>query len=78
MAIANTDGNIVIGTSVDTAGINEGMAKIKNQMSSLSKIAVFGFVGKQLIGLGKSAAMAASDLAEVNNVVFTEIGRAHV
>ena len=74
MAIANTDGNIVIGTSVDTAGINEGMAKIKNQMSSLSKIAVFGFLGKQLIGLGKSAAMAASDLAEVNNVVFTGFG----
>lgn len=74
MAIANTDGNIVIGTSVDTAGINEGMAKIKNQMSSLSKIAVFGFIGKQLIGLGKSAAMAASDLAEVNNVVFTGFG----
>jgi len=74
MAIANTDGNIVIGTSVDTAGINEGMAKIKNQMSSLSKIAVFGIIGKQLIGLGKSAAMAASDLAEVNNVVFTGFG----
>lgn len=74
MAIANTDGNIVIGTSVDTAGINEGMAKIKNQMSSLGKIAVFGFIGKQLIGLGKSAAMAASDLAEVNNVVFTGFG----
>ena len=74
MAIANTDGNIVIGTSVDTAGINEGMAKIKNQMSSLSKIAVFGFLGKQLIGLGKSAVMAASDLAEVNNVVFAGFG----
>lgn len=74
MAIANTDGNIVIGTSVDTAGINEGMAKIKNQMSSLSKIAVFGIISKQLIGLGKSATMAASDLAEVNNVVFTGFG----
>ena len=67
--MAFTDGNIIIGTSVDVGGIGTGLTKIEKSFKRLGKFASFGLGIKALSGLGKAALDAASDLQEVQNVV---------
>lgn len=67
--MAFTDGNIIIGTSVDVGGIGTGLTKIEKSFKRLGKFAAFGLGIKALSGLGKAALDAASDLQEVQNVV---------
>lgn len=74
--MAFTDGNIIIGTSVDVGGIGTGLAKIEKSFKRLGKLAAFGLGIKALTGLGKAALDAASDLQEVQNVIdvsFTKL-----
>ena len=59
------DGNIVVGTSVDVGGINTGLNKITGAFNKLAKHISNG----PLTQLFSSAASAASDLVEVQNVV---------
>lgn len=70
-----TDANIIIGTSVDVGGINEGLKKINKSFTKLGTAAAstaFGISG--LIKLGISAVNASSDLVEVQNVVDVAFG----
>lgn len=69
--MAYTDGNIVIGTSVDVGGLNTGLAKIEKSLKRLNGLAL-GFIGLKIFStFSKSAIDAASDLAEVQNIVDT-------
>ena len=67
--MAFTDGNIIIGTSVDVGGIGTGLTKIEKSFKRLGKFAAFGLGIRALSNLGKAALDAASDLQEVQNVV---------
>ena len=67
--MAFTDGNIIIGTSVDVGGIGTGLTKIEKSFKRLGKFAAFGLGIRALGKLGKAALDAASDLQEVQNVV---------
>ena len=67
--MAFTDGNIIIGTSVDVGGIGTGLTKIEKSFKRLGKFAAFGLGIRALGNLGKAALDAASDLQEVQNVV---------
>ena len=67
--MAFTDGNIIIGTSVDVGGIGTGLNKIEKSFKRLGKFAAFGLGIKALGNLGKAALDAASDLQEIQNVV---------
>ena len=64
-----TDGNIVIGTSVDMYGINEGLSKIEKSWRRLQRVTngLIGVAG--LVKFGKAALDAASNLTEVQNIV---------
>lgn len=73
--MAYTDGNIVIGTSVDVGGINTGLNKITKQFGKLSKMLAGLTLGEGVLTtLGKSAIEAASDLQEVQNIVDVAFG----
>lgn len=63
------DGVITIGTSVDTAGINEGLGKIESSFKRIGKLAGSVLGIKAFVGLSKAAITAASDLTEVQNVI---------
>lgn len=70
----NTDGNIVIGTSVDMYGMNTGLKKIQNSIRKIQYLtggilSITGFVK-----FGKAALEAASDLQEVQNIVDVSFG----
>ena len=67
--MAFTDGNIIIGTSVDVGGIGTGLTKIEKSFKRLGKFAAFGLGIRALGNLGKAALDASSDLQEVQNVV---------
>ena len=67
--MAFTDGNIIIGTSVDVGGIGTGLTKIEKSFKRLGKFAAFGLGIRALSNLGKAALDASSDLQEVQNVV---------
>lgn len=67
--MAFTDGNIVIGTSVDVGGINTGLAKIQKSFNKLGKMATLVLGAGVFVKLGRDALDAASDLQEVQNVV---------
>ena len=67
--MAFTDGNIIIGTSVDVGGIGTGLNKIEKSFKRLGKFAAFGLGIRALGNLGKAALDAASDLQEIQNVV---------
>ena len=69
----NADGSIVIGTSVDTGGINTGLKKIHKAWNNL-QLATKGVLGIGLIKFSKSAINAASDLQEVQNIVDVAFG----
>lgn len=74
--MAFTDGNIVIGTSVDVGGINTGLRKIEKSFNKLSGLVALSGLGLGFAKLGKAALNAASDLQEVQNVVdvsFTKL-----
>lgn len=65
-----TDGNIIIGTSVDVGGLNSALHKIEGSFKRLGKLtAGKAFGAGALVALGKAALDAASDLQEVQNVV---------
>ena len=69
-----TDGTITIGTNVDTAGINSGLAKISKSFKRLG-IASAKMLGvAALFKLGQAAVKAASDLQEVQNIVDVTFG----
>ena len=68
-----SDGNITIGTQVDTYGISQGLNKIQKSFNKLKSMAgVLGGFG--LVKLGKQAIEAASNLAEVQNIVDVSFG----
>lgn len=68
-----SDGNITIGTQVDTYGISQGLNKIQKSFNRLKNMAgLLGGFG--LIKLGKQAIEAASNLAEVQNIVDVSFG----
>lgn len=67
--MVNTDGNIVIGTSVDVGGINTGLAKIQKSFKRIGRLASLALGVKALYRFGKAALDAASDLQEVQNIV---------
>lgn len=69
----NADGSIVIGTSVDTGGINTGLKKIHKAWNNL-QLVTKGVLGIGLIKFSKSAVNAASDLQEVQNIVDVAFG----
>lgn len=69
MINSDLDGSIVIGTSVDMKGMNEGLKKIADGWKTLAKI-TGGVLGiKALLNFSKAAISAASDLQEVQNIV---------
>lgn len=72
--INNADGKIIIGTSVDTGGINTGLKKISNSFQKLKYLTggALGIVG--FVRFGKAALDAASDLQEVQNIVDVAFG----
>ena len=75
--MAYTDGNIVIGTSVDMYGMNTGLKKIENSARKLSYTlsTVLGLAGGFTFGgITKAALDAASNLQEVQNVVDVSFG----
>lgn len=72
--MANTDGNIIIGTSVDVGGINTGLNKITKSFKKLAALTGTALGVKGLVNLGKAAINAASDLAEVQNIVDVAFG----
>lgn len=63
------DGVITIGTSVDTAGINEGLNKVEGSFKRIGKLAAASLGIKVFAKFSKAAIDAASDLVEVQNVV---------
>lgn len=63
------DGVITIGTSVDTAGINEGLSKIEGSFKRIGKLAAATIGIKAFLNFGKAAISAASNLTEVQNIV---------
>jgi phage-related protein len=63
------DGVITIGTSVDTAGINEGLGKIEGSFKRIGKLAAATIGIKAFLNFSKAAISAASDLTEVQNIV---------
>ena len=63
------DGVITIGTSVDTAGINEGLGKIEGSFKRIGKLAAAAIGIKAFVNFGKAAISAAADLTEVQNIV---------
>ena len=70
----NADGKIVIGTSVDMYGMNNGLAKIQKSVNRLGR-AMRGAIGVvAFYRLGKAALDAASDLQEVQNIVDVAFG----
>ena len=68
------DGNLIIGTNIDTAGINSGMKQIERTLKHFHVFSakMLGIGG--LLMLGKSAVKAASDLQEVQNIVDVTFG----
>lgn len=75
---ADADGAIIVGTSVDTSGINEGIAKVQKSMKKLASVAGLVVLGKKILDLGKSAIEASSDLQEVQNIVDVAFGKQYV
>lgn len=72
--MAYADGNIIIGTSVDVKGMQEGLKKINSSFKSLGKLAVGALSIKVLTNFSEAALNAASDLQEVQNVVDVSFG----
>lgn len=72
--MANFDGNIIIGTSVDVGGINTGLNKISNQFRKLSRLSSSILGVTAFVKFGKAALDAASDLQEVQNIVDVAFG----
>lgn len=77
----SADGRLNFDTHIDTDGFNRGTRSISGSMSSLTGVVKkFGgvvasaFAVSKLISFGKAAVEAASDLAEVQNVVDTAFG----
>lgn len=69
-----TDGTITIGTNVDTAGINSGLARISKSFRRFNAV-LGGSLGIQgLVRLGSAAIDAASKLQEVQNIVDVTFG----
>ena len=69
-----TDGTITIGTNVDTAGINSGLARISKSFRRFNTV-LGGALGLQsLVRLGKAAIDSASKLQEVQNIVDVTFG----
>lgn len=68
-----SDGKITIGTQVDTYGISQGLNKIQKSFNKLKSVSgLLGGFG--LVKLGKQAIEAASNLAEVQNIVDVSFG----
>lgn len=86
--MAYADGNIIIGTSVDVKGMNEGLKKVETStnaisgsvnkitrsFSNLGRIAGAALGIKALINFSQASVDAASDLIEVQNVADTAFG----
>lgn len=71
---ATADGKIVIGTSVDTSGINEGLSNIEKNFKRLGAITAGALSIKGLVLFGKAALDASSDIVEVQNIVDSAFG----
>ena len=72
--MAYADGNIIIGTSVDVKGMQEGLNKINSSFKSLSKLAIGALSIKGLTNFSSSSFNAASYLLEFQNVVDVSFG----
>ena len=68
------DGNITIGTTIDTFGINNGLLKIQKAFKKLNKLAALGLGVTAITKLGAAALEAASNLQEVQNIVDVSFG----
>ncbi len=74
--MAQYDGSIRIGTSIDVSGIRRGEKEIKGSMNrikdaagSMAKVIASAFAVRELVQFGKAATELGSDLEEVQNVV---------
>lgn len=72
MAVARSDGAIIIDTRIDTAGFGRGVGTMEKQVGTLTK--ALGKLGLVIgtvfaFGFGKEAIELGSDLQEVQNVV---------
>lgn len=81
MAIANSDGSIILSTRVDTSGIKKGVkeseANLKSLTTTVSKLGAAiaaAFSIRVLTNFAKESINLASDLQEVQNVVDTAFG----
>lgn len=81
MAIANSDGSIILSTKVDASGLNKGMSQMEGKTSGLTKAfsklgaaITAAFAVQKLVQFGQEAINLASDLQEVQNVVDTAFG----
>lgn len=68
------DGSIRIDTLINTLPLNSGLNKIESKVKALASTIGLAFGAKELIGFGKNAIDAASDLTEAQNVVDTAFG----
>lgn len=68
------DGNITIGTTIDTFGMNNGLMKIQKSFKKLNKLAAIGLGIGAITKLGTAALEAASNLQEVQNIVDVSFG----
>ena len=69
MSRNDTDGDITIGTNVDTDGVDKGLKKISKSLNALKGLVAAVFAADVVVNFGKAALKAASDLQEVQNVI---------
>lgn len=69
MARNDTDGDITIGTNIDTNGVDKGLKKINKSLNTLKGLVATVFAADVVVNFGKAALKAASDLQEVQNVI---------
>jgi hypothetical protein len=70
MAIANSDGSIVLSTQVDTSGINKGMSQLTKTVSTLGKVIGSAFAIRKIIQFSnESASLATQTEASVQRLV---------
>lgn len=77
----DTDGDIKIGTTLDTTGLDAGLKNINKHLQKMKGLVETVFASSILVKFGKSAIKAASDLQEVQNIInvsFDEEGVARM
>lgn len=69
MARNDTDGDVTIGTNLDTSGLDKGLKRINKSLNTLKGLVATVFAADVIVNFGKAAVKAASDLQEVQNII---------